>query len=103
MLLLSQGVHADLLFVSSSDFKNPTQVYDFSDPEAQSTKTTGRAPPTLTPLIFQPISLLPDLRYDLDQPIDAPSIQIGADAGQSSLSLCLAIVWWRSLRLTWMT
>jgi hypothetical protein len=89
VLLLSQGVHADLLFVSSSDFKNPTQLHDFSDLEAQNTVTTRRAP-SLTPLEFEPILILPDPRYDLDQPIHVPPIQIGADSGQSSLSLCLS-------------
>jgi hypothetical protein len=89
VLLLSQGVHADLLFVSSSDFKNPTQLHDFSDLEAQNTVTTRRAPPLTVPE-FEPSRLLPDPRYDLDQPIHVPPIQIGADSGQSSLSLCLS-------------
>jgi hypothetical protein len=89
VLLLSQGVHADLQFVSSSDFKNPTQLHDFSDLEAQNTVTTRRAPPLTVPE-FEPIRLLPDPRYDLDQPIHVPPIQISADSGQSSLSLCLS-------------
>ncbi len=89
VLLLSEGVQADLLFVYSSDFKNPAQLHDFSDLAAQNTETT-RPAQSLTPFEFDPIRLLPDPRYDLDQPILAPPIQLGADSGQSSFSLCLS-------------
>ncbi len=89
VLLLSEGVQADLLFVPSSDLRNPTQLHDFGDLEAQNTETTRRAP-SLTPLEIEPIHLLPDPRYDLDLSFHVPPIQLGADSGQSSLSLCLS-------------
>ncbi len=89
VLLLSEGVHADLLFVSSSDFQNPTQLRNFGGLAAQNTETTRRAP-SLTPLELEPIRLLADPRYDFDHPSDVPPIQVCTDSGQSSFSLCLS-------------
>ncbi len=89
VLLLSEGIHTDLLFVSSSDFINPTQLHDFRDLEAQNTETIRRAS-SLTPLELEPIRLLADPRYDFDHPSDVPPIQVCTDSGQSSFSLCLS-------------
>ncbi len=90
-LFLCGSVRADLVFDSTYDFQDLPQVSVSSDHESRIADTTG----PVHPLImrgFEPLHLFPEPRYNLDERASVPvhPVQIAADSGQSSLSLCLS-------------
>jgi len=93
-LFLFGGARADLLLESPFDFNvqplgRASSDYVCSDLEAQVTDTPGLACPLRVPE-FNPLYLFPGDGNDLAPPPLVPPVQIVADSGSSSVSLCLS-------------
>ncbi len=89
-LFLCVGVRADLIHDSQFGFEARPLVCVHADLEAQVTDTPSSTRPLSVPQLYPSCSVSQESRFDLGQLPQTPPPKIAADAGNSSVSLCLA-------------